>query len=289
MTENKAYDVVYQGVAGSYTEMALVDFNRHHGLNLNPIEERGFFEGVYDKMSNETGLAFVPFVNSQAGTVYQNIDLFMQHDIEILAEYYFDVDHVLAVREKFKDEPYEKVYSHYQALDQSSQFIRARGLIPVTFHDTAAAAEMVSNSDTPKSCVCSERAAMLYGLHIVERKIQNIKNNTTRFLLVRRKGDRFPWEHQLREGDTRKTSVIFELDSQPGTLVRAIDAFGQNSINITKLESRPSRKQNFTYRFYMEFDGGAGEDAVDEAISELESNTVYCNVLGSYSKIDIKR
>ncbi len=287
MNSNNPVDIVYQGVPGSYSEASLALFCDLHEISHTPVEERGFFEGLFDSISNKVGLGWVPVSNSHAGTVHQSIDMFLRHDVEVLAEYYFNVDHCLAVRPGVKIENIKTAHSHVQALAQSADFLQEHNIATLAYHDTAAAAEMVASTGTETdAAVCSERAAEMYGLDVVARKIQSDPNNTTRFLLVKKRDKQYDFEESLEQGDSNdfKTTVIFAADNSAGSLHKCISGFAGANMNMTKLESRRIQDSGYDYLFYLDFDCKLEHPAAQGALAVLQQHSPMVRILGTYPK-----
>ena len=280
-------DIVYQGIPGSYSEASLREFCALHNIQVNPVEERGFFEGLFDSIVNKTSLGWVPVSNSHAGTVHQAIDMFLEHDVEILAEYYFDVNHCLAVTPGTSLDQVKTAYSHPQALAQCSDYLIDKRIATLTFHDTAAAAEMVAEKgDSEKAAICSELAAKIYGLDILEKKIQNDADNVTRFLLVKRRDAQFDFEEDLQtNGDTEyKTTTIFSAKEEAGYLYRCISGFAGANINMSKIESRRISHGEHDYLFYLDYDRKLDDPGSQGALVVLNQHSDMVRVLGSYPK-----
>lgn len=280
-------DIVYQGVPGSYSEASLKEFCKQNNINVNPVEERGYFEGLFDSISSKSGLGWVPVSNSHAGTVHQSIDMFLQHDVEILAEYYFNVNHCLAVRPGVSINDITTAHSHIQALSQCSDFLRDHGIATLAYHDTAAAAEMVAHTGSDSdAAICSEWAANMYGLDIVARTIQNDENNVTRFLLVKKRDKHYSFEDNvdITDNDLYKTTVIFAATEESGSLYGCISGFAGAKINMTKLESRRHNADDFDYVFYLDYDQHQDTPASQGALAVLRQHSAMVRVLGSYAK-----
>lgn len=288
MTDRKSVDIVYQGIPGSYSEASLREFCARYDIAVNPVEERGFFEGLFDSIVNKTSLGWVPVSNSHAGTVHQAIDMFLRHDVEVLAEYYFDVNHCLAVIPGTTLEEIKTAHSHPQALAQCSEFLLEQGIASKAYHDTAAAAEMVlEEGNSTEAAICSERAAELYGLEILKRNIQNDTQNVTRFLLVKKRDEHFDFEDRLKtNGDTQyKTTVIFAAKEEAGSLYRCISGFAGANINMSKLESRRfNHSADYDYLFYLDYDKERSDPASQGALTVLRHHSDLVRVLGSYPK-----
>ena len=274
--------VVYQGIEGSYHDAALREFAQLHNLEARGLPDPDYFGEVFDRVINETGYGWVAISNSQAGTVYQCMDQFRQHDVRIIGEYYFRVDHCFAIKRETELSHVQAVYSHIQALEQCSEYSRKHGLRAEMYHDTAAAAELVASSGQPLGCYCSETAAELHGLQIVSRAVQNKRENYTRFLLICNKenAERFLSRYDGREN--WKTTLMFTTKDIPAALYKCLGGFATNGVNLTKLESRPTGQNLFEYFFYMDIEGKQDQDKVIRAVNELKMFARDIRSLGSY-------
>ncbi|MFW0871140.1 MAG: prephenate dehydratase [Patescibacteria group bacterium] len=285
MNEQENLRVVYQGIPGSYSEASLLEFANTYGITISPLEEQDFFEGLFESIVHSTGIGWVPVSNSHAGTVHQAIDMFLKYDVEIIAEYYFRVDHMLAVIPGTKIQDIATAYSHTQALSQCSEFLRNHHIPTLAYHDTAGAAKMVSEmGDKTRAAVCSKRAAEMYGLEIVAEQIQNENNNTTRFLLVKRKDEHFNFENIIEDSNDEKykTTVIFAAKEEAGSLYQCISGFAGAGINMSKLESRRSKDGSYDYLFYLDYNRKLDDPASLGALVVLREHSDLVRVLGSY-------
>ncbi len=276
----KNYKIAFQGIAGAYSYEALLKLGEENNLKIEPKESSNFVE-LFDNIE-KLGLGFAPIENSNAGAVSLVLDLLFEREVEIVAEYYFTVNHTLLVRKNSSFENIKKVYSHSQALAQCSDFLNKNHLQAVSFGDTAGSAKYLQEKgDTDEAVIGSEKLADLYDLKIVKRNIQNSRDNVTRFFLLKKKGFNF---NEKVNGNTgkHKTSLLFCTRNIPGALYKALGGFATNGVNLTKIESRPTRKKGFTYFFYIDFDGQPKDTLVKNALDELNFFSDKIKILGSY-------
>lgn len=280
----KKFNVVYQGVQGAFSEEALIAFSKQHKLPLQGLSSHGFFQGQFSDIETKTKLGWVPIENSYHGTVVEPIDLFREYDFEILATYTHRVNHALCVAPGKTIKSIKKVISHPQALGQCSKFLHEHKLQQERFDDTAAAAQHVAeNPDAGYAAICSERAAEIYGLKVLKKAVQDDPQNRTRFLLVKKRTAKFPFEKKLQASKTYiTTTVLFETRDLPAALYKCLGGFATNAINLTKIESRPVKKGNGTSFFYLDFDGHPDDPLVKNALDELAHFAKEVKVLGSY-------
>lgn len=267
----------YQGVPGAYSEEAL----RTAIPDADPAPLRTLADVFAALDSGEVDLAFIPIENSHAGSVVEGYDLMLDHEVTVLAEYLHPVHHYLLGVPGAAPADIELVYSHPQALAQSSAFLRQAGLPVEPYHDTAGAAQMVAErQDRRFAAVAGRLAGEHYGLQVLAEGIQTAADNMTRFFLLARGA----WS---RDGSPvtsapGKTTIAFATEHRPGALMRALGCFARPQVNLAKLESRPSRRRPWEYMFFADLEGYAHEAPVRTAIRELTRIEPYVRVLGSY-------
>jgi prephenate dehydratase len=271
--------VGYQGIPGAYSEEALIAFQGA----AEPVSYRtlpdlfaALSEGLIDR-------AFIPIENSQAGSVVEAYDLMLDHRVTILAEWIQPIHHCLLGVDGATPADLERVFSHPQALSQTSAFIRQANLAMEPHYDTAGAAQMVSEKgDRRYAAVASKLAGERYGLSVLAEGIQTASDNATRFVLLA--PGLFEYS-TAATADERpgKTSLLFSVAHRPGALVRALGCFSREQVNLERLESRPSRRQPWEYMFFTDALGYAHEPNVRRALRELTRLNPFVRVLGSYA------
>lgn len=266
--------VAYQGVPGAYSEAAL---RLHFGSGAEPLGF-AFSEQVFDAVEDgRADVGFVPVENSIAGSVGVNTDLLLERKVFATAEAYLSIDHCLLGRPGDRLEDLTVVYSHPIALAQCRDFLNSRGLRAIPEYDTAGAAELVAQRRIAgEAAVASKRCAEVYGLEVLASDIQSVKGNFTRFLAFRREND------ACATLKAEKTSLAFSVHHHPGALLECLKLFADHAINLTKLESRPIASNPFEYSFFVDFLGGADDEAVATALVELRAAARHVKVLGSY-------
>ncbi|HEY8806370.1 MAG TPA: prephenate dehydratase domain-containing protein, partial [Candidatus Limnocylindria bacterium] len=175
--------------------------------------------------------------------------------------------------------------SHPQALAQVDDFLRAHSIEPVVAYDTAgAAAEVAAGDDLTVAAVASKRAAREYGLVALAEAIETTPDNFTRFFALARRGDEYPGGRvpdALRAGP-RKTSLAYATSNVPGALTRSLQPFATAGLQLTKIESRPSRAAPWDYVFYLDFEGDPVRTPATEAIALMKTCCAWVQVLGTY-------
>lgn len=265
--------VAFQGERGAYSEQALLTYFPH--ADAVPCRVIGdAFDAV---TSGDAAYGAIPVENSQAGSINEAYDLLLRHDLTVVGEVKFRVSHCLLALPGQTLGDIKKVYSHPQALAQSMEYLRTLGAEIIAGYDTAGSAKMVAEERLPGvAAVAGRLAGELYGLTALAAAIETNPNNYTRFLIVTK--DAGHW----RDVAPNKTSIVFAVLNQPGALYRALGCLAWRGINMTKLESRPSRDKPFEYVFYVDFDGDVANEPYKSAMDELRSQTAFLRVLGSY-------
>jgi prephenate dehydratase len=175
--------------------------------------------------------------------------------------------------------PFAVAYSHPQALGQSRHYLRARGITPLSYADTAGAAAYVKEMGDPQAAaIAPPLAAQLYGLEIVENNVEDAPDNTTRFVVLARA----PLDPVALQGQMAMTTMIFEVRNVPAALYKALGGFATNGVNMTKLESYQKGAAFTATMFYADIVGAPGDPAVDRAIEELAFHCKELRMLGTY-------
>ncbi|KAJ3253358.1 prephenate dehydratase [Boothiomyces macroporosus] len=237
--------------------------------------------------TNKADYGIVPFENSTFGTVLQTLDFFVNtkhandsdqpHGFVILDQHYLTVHHNLLGQDTELDR-IERVYSHPEALGQCSKWLDKHlpkaNRVPVG--STAQAAEK-AKQDRTAAGISSIACADIFGLHVIEKDIENLANNTTRFFVIGKK------VRQPTKNDG--TLVMFTLNhDQPGSLCDALAIMKDHGINLTKIDSRPSGKGLWHYMFFMQFDGHMNDDKVKLAMKSFKPKVLDFMIMGSYKK-----
>jgi chorismate mutase/prephenate dehydratase len=259
------------GPLATFTHLAAL---RHFGSSAAfvPVDSiKKVFENV------ETGKAeygVVPIENSNEGVVSHTLDMFMDSDLQVVAEIILEVSHNLLSKQS-NVANVKKIYSHPQALAQCRGWLESNmpGVPAKEATSTAKAAELASR-EKDTAAIASEIAARIYDLHILERDIQDSRRNVTRFLVISK-------EFPHRTGDD-KTSVMFSIKHKPGSLYEVLLPFKRAKINLTKIESRPSRRKAWEYIFFVDMEGHVEDKKIRKAIDLLKESCLYLKILGSY-------
>ena len=287
--------VAYAGEPGAFAEDAVV---AAFGEAAEPRPVGGFRDVFEAVAGGEVQAGVVPVENLVNGTVRETYDLLLQFDHEIAAEVVVPVDLCLAALPGRQLDEIERVYSHIQALGQAEAFLRTRPWALLTTYNTAGAGKLIAESGEPgAAAVLSRRAADRFGLEVLAASIQDVPDNRTRFVVVRGRGRSSeataraaaPAATAAATGapDGRsRTTVAFGVRNEPGTLLRALEVFAGRGINLSKLESRPSRTAAWEYVFWTDLDAHQDEPACAEALEDLRAVATLVRTFGSYPRVE---
>jgi prephenate dehydratase len=266
--------VAYQGEPGANGEETVF---RVFGEGAEPVPCRDLVHTFETTVSGRADRAVVPVENSQAGSINETYDLLLKHSLVIVGEYDLRVRFNLLALPGQPLAAIRRAYSHPQALAQCDAFLRSHGIEPVAYGDTAGSARMLADQRLEgTAAIAPPRAAKIYHLDVLAEGIETNPNNYTRFLVLDRAA--------APRTERSKTSIVFVVDNQPGTLYQALGALATRGINLAKIESRPGRQRPWEYVFYADVDGHAEDDAMRAAIDDLRRYTSMLRVLGSYPK-----
>jgi prephenate dehydratase len=264
--------VAFQGERGAFSEEAA---ERFFGT-IEPVPCHDLAATFACVAEGRADRAMVPFENSYAGSVHEAYDRLLEHGLTLVGELTLPVRHCLLGR---RGQPVRRVMSHPQALAQCDGYLRRLGAQPVAAPDTAGSARFVAAAAEPGlAAIAGERAAVLYGLDVLARDIQDADDNATRFYALAPAGTPPP-----APGAWNRTVVVLALPDadRPGTLVRALSAFAAHGVNLLKIESRPWRRHAWQYLFYLELEAHAEEAGCAAALAELRGWAAMVRVLGS--------
>ena len=267
--------VAFQGERGAYSEVAARELL---GKKIIPVPCDSFETLFQIVVNKKADFGIVPIENSLVGSIHKIYDLLLEHELKVIDEIQLRVSHCLIAPPGVSFKQISKVYSHPMALDQCRNFFKAHKTIaPIPYYDTAGAVKMLAQSGLKNSAaLASSYAAEIYKMKKVKKAIEDEKTNFTRFLLLGRKAAAFKGK--------AKTSIVFSLKNGPGVLFKALSVFALRDIDLTKIESRPSRKKAWQYYFYADFSGHISEERVNHALDHLAEITHFIKVLGSYPR-----
>ena len=266
--------VAFQGEPGAYSEMATMQYFRNS--NLVPMKS---LQEVFDALRHgEVDFGVVPVENSIEGSVNETYDLLLDTHSVVSGEIYQRVRHCLIVN-KGGGSNIRSVYSHPQALAQCRRYLQERKLAAVAAYDTAGAVKMIKQKKNMQvAAIASRRAAHLYDMDILEEGIEDSKNNFTRFLIIS--------ERTTKSTGHDGTSMIFSVKHIPGALYSILEVFANRKINLTKIESRPTKEKPWEYNFYVDFEGHIDDKIIKDAVESIKKKAAFIKILGSYERAE---
>ena len=266
--------IAYQGEPGAYSEAAALRFNA--SADLLPRES---FEAVFAAVEEDAAThGILPIENTIAGTIHENYDLLLQHELPIVGEVKLLIVHNLLVLKGTTRDQLRRVFSHPQGLAQCERFLRTLDQVElVPTYDTAGSAKMIWDAQLRDTgAIASARAAEVFELAILEAGVQDFAANTTRFLLIGRSAA--PLD------SANKTTIVFTVSNDAGALFKALSVFALRDIDLTKLESRPIPDRPFEYLFYADLSATREDLPCARALMHLAEFAPLLRTLGSYPR-----
>ena len=262
--------VSFQGERGAYSEAAARSF---FDERIEPIPLSTFTKVLDSTIKDETAYSILPVENSLEGSVGESYDLIYSTSLNAVGEIYHRIEHCLIGIGKL--DKINMVYSHPQALGQCRKFIEEHNMKTIPAYDTAGSVKDVKELKKENTAsIASKSAAEIYEMPIISEKIADNPNNYTRFLILSK-------ANSEQTGDD-KTSIIFSIKHEPGSLYNIIENFHKNDINLTKIESRPTKVNTWEYNFYADFEGHKNDPKISDMLKKIKQETIFMKVLGSY-------
>ena len=270
----KKMTVAYFGPEASFTHAAAL---KSFGRSARYVPARTISEVFAEVDKSRADFGVVPIENSTGGGVYHTLDMFIESSLSICAELELPVHHYLLGRSTKGFDGIKTLYSHYQALAQCRDWVDSH--LPqarvVESTSTAEAARQASRT-ARSAAIASRLAAEQYGLNVLASRIEDAAQNFTRFLVIGRA------EPQPTGRD--KTSIMFSIKDREGALFDTLLPFKKYKLNMTKIESRPTRQRAWEYIFFLDFLGHRLEPRVQKALRMLDHSCVFMKILGSYPR-----
>ncbi len=268
--------IYYQWNPWSYMNIASEKIVKDLNIKIDEIIWKPEFSDVWESI-DQNSIWVLAIENSYMWSIHQNIYNFLKYDYSIIWEYYLEINHCLCSLET-DIKNIEKAYSQMPALEQCHNYLKNKNIKPKNFSDTALSAKYIKEKWLKWVwAICSEKAANLYWLNILEKNISDQKWNTTRFIIVAKKDSKVSYQKK-----SKKISIIFEAKDIPSSLYKCLWAFATNWINLRKIESLPSYKWSFTYYFLLEFEGELENEEIKKTLDELAFFTKNIKILWEY-------
>ncbi len=262
--------VGFQGEHGAWSEIAIHSLG-NSTVPIPCLEFADVFAGV---ANHDFELGMVPIENSLEGSVTEVNDLLVETNLKIVAEAVIPIHHNLLALPGTSHQEIKSVYSHPQALGQCRAFISRNKLEPRPFYDTAGAARWLAREQQRGAGVIASRlAAELHGLEIIKENIEDHPQNATRFVMLSTEPD---------TGTANKCTISFSTQHRVGALFDVLRIFAENNINLTRIESRPIRKNPGAFAFLVDFQGNQDNDVVQRTLGQVEKVTINFKNLGFY-------
>jgi len=217
----------------------------------------------------------VPVENSTEGAVNNTLDCLVATRLRIVAEVVVPIEHHFMTRPGTRLDALTKVVSHKQSLAQCRRWLATHwpALPQEEVASNAQAAKLAAEGENI-AAIAGKMAAEAYGLEVISAAIQDQSDNSTRFLVM--------GKHERAATGRDKTSTLVYTENKPGALFRVLEPFEQHQVSLTRIETRPSRKEVWDYVFFIDFEGHCRDEAVSQVLSELSARAVEVKVLGSY-------
>ncbi|MCI8894661.1 MAG: prephenate dehydratase [Lachnospiraceae bacterium] len=265
--------VVYQGVEGAYSQMAMEAF---FGDSCDSFHVESWRDAMEAIKQGDADYAVLPIENSSAGIVSENYDLLEEYDNCIVGEQTIQISHALLGLPGTRLADLTCVYSHPQALMQCVDFLdEHRDWERISLKNTAVSAQKVlKDGKRNQAAIANPVTARLYGLEVLKEAINYSAENSTRFIIVTGR--------KIYRRDAGKISICFELPHESGSLYQILSHFIYNDLNMNKIESRPIKNKSFEYRFFVDFEGNLADAAVQNALKGVKEEALGLRVLGNY-------
>lgn len=270
--------VAFQGSAHAYSDAAARKYLAGLGAEGDLTGYGTFREAIGALLAGAADLAVLPIENTTAGSINEVYALLREHDLFIVGEETWKVDHCLAAVQDVPLNSLTRILSHPQGLEQCAQFLQSLpGAVPTSYFDTAGAmAAVAASGDQRVAAIGSPEAADAYGLVVLRHGIADTEDNYTRFVVL---------SGAAASVDVRiacKTSLILVTRHEEGALLRCLEILSGSGHSLTKLESRPRPGRPWEYLFFIDFEGNIAEPRTAAALDELKAAAQYIKILGSY-------
>jgi prephenate dehydratase len=283
MADPSALEVAFAGEPGSFAEDAVLAAYPHARARPVPL----FGDVVTAVGARKVAAGVLPIENVVGGGVREVYDLLLDGEVSVVGEVIVPVRLCLAALPGQRIEDIERVYSHIQALTQAEPFLQSRPWTLLAATNTAGSGRMIAErGERAAAAVLSPRAARLFALEVLASDIQAQRANRTRFLVLARAGTELPVPATASPDGSRRSALVFSVLNEPGTLVRALGVIAEHRINMTKLESRPSRAGTWEYVFWVDLDADVCPERAQGSafLADLRAVCVWVRVMGCYPR-----
>jgi chorismate mutase/prephenate dehydratase len=267
--------IAYLGPEGTFTQAAAL---KHFGHSVKTVPLATIDAIFREVEAGAVNYGVVPVENSTEGVVTHTADSFMDSPVHIIGEVELRIHHHFLVAEGTRISAISRVYSHQQSLGQCRKWLDTHypNIERVAVSSNAEAARRIKG-EWQSAAIAGDIAANLYGLNILNESIEDNPQNTTRFLIIG--ADAVP-----RSGDDKTSIIVSMHKNRAGALYEILESFKNRGINLTRIESRPSKTDAWSYVFFIDFEGHVDDDSIKTALAELEGRVRELKLLGSYPK-----
>lgn len=270
--KEKEIDVYFLGPRGTYSELAC---KKNFGSSVNSLACKSILD-IFKTINDENSFGVVPLENSTEGAVNLTLDALQTTELKICGELEMPIKHSL-LASQVNLEKIKNVYGHQQSLAQCKN--KLSNLLPrikITPVESSGLALKKAQQGTGNACIAHESFASEHNLKVCKKNMEDEKNNTTRFIIL---GKNMPLKSGLD-----KTSIIISLENKPGALSRVLKIFELSKVNLSYIQSRPSKKDKWSYSFFLDFEGHSESIKIKNLLKKLENNSISLKLLGSYPK-----
>ena len=264
--------VAYLGPEGTYSQLAAMEF---FGAGVELVDCASIDDVFIAVEEGRVSYGIVPVENSTEGAINNTQDCLVDSTATIIGEQVVSIEHSLVAQEASSKADIKKIASHKQSLAQCRTYLTKNFPIAQQVECSSnAEAAILAQADGATAAIASELAGQIYSLRSLESRIQDKSNNRTRFLVL-----------ALEETEASgydKTSILVYTENKPGALFRVLEPFEKLGLSLTRIETRPSKKEAWEYVFFIDFEGHVDDEATKSLFSALKLSRVEVKVLGSY-------
>ncbi len=268
--------IAYLGPEGTFTQAAAL---KHFGHSVETVAMSCIPDVFTAVQAGHADFGLAPVENSTEGVISHTLDMFIQSNLKICGEVEIRIHHQLANQSQ-NPADIKKIYSHQQSLAQCRNWLDQNypDIERIAVYSNAEAARLASE-ESDAAAVCGVQAAENFGLKICHKNIEDLADNTTRFVVI--------GNIEVAPSGRDKTSLLLSARNEPGSLLGLLRPLADAGISMNKIESRPSPNRMWEYVFFVDVDGHQQDNNVAQALKELREQAALFKVLGSYPRVEL--